>query len=120
MLRNGFTWTQPRSVDFRMTLTARSLGMAGMSQIVVSYKQRPPIARCLKIRILVTAKAIPVGHSLIVKHLSGFVWLVTIDTRGKYVGFLLPELALNDLAMNCLDLRVTLGARPGNVCPCNR
>ena len=60
-------------------------------------------------------QAVGVGHPLRVENLPHFVRLVTIHARRQHVGFFLPGLAANDLAMHLLDGCVALGTRLSNV-----
>ena len=51
---------------------------------------------------------------------TNFVWAMTVNTGGHFVGFLFPQLAANDLAVHLLNLPVTLLAGACNIIPMDR
>jgi hypothetical protein len=65
----------------------------------------------------VTPQTIFVCHALRVVHLPNLVRLMAVDTRGKNVRLLLPQLPSNDLAVDQLDLRMALCAGDRDVLP---
>ena len=63
------------------------------------------------------AQAVGVGHALVVEDPPHLVGLVAVDAGRQHVGLLLPQLALDDLAVHDLDLGVALGAGGRDVAP---
>lgn len=103
-----------------MALTAGDLRVAGLTHLVNLNKQRPAVARSFQSPILVTAHAILVCHSLVIKYFPDFVGLVTIDAGRQRVRFLFPQFPLYDLAVHRLYLSMAFGAGCSNVLPGNR
>jgi hypothetical protein len=72
------------------------------------------IAHHVEVRVGMAFQAILVGN-LVVENPADFMRLMAIDAHGNLVGFLFPELAVNDLTMNLFDAPVTILAGGGDV-----
>ena len=93
-----------------VALRAGDLGVAGGLVLLLVHEHRPPVASPSRRLLLVALQAVRVRHALRVEDLAHLVRLVAVDARGQDVGLLLPELPLDDLPVDGLDLGVALRA----------
>ena len=119
-LSDRFTRTQPRRAYSRVALTARLLYVPRTAQFRPIDKKGPPVFRGLDVLALVTAQAVLIGHSLVVKNLPDLMGLMAVHTGRKNMRLLLPQLALDDLPVHRFDLGMALSAGARDVFPRNR
>ncbi len=65
--------------------------------------------------LCVTCETVRIGHPGVVEDSSYLVWFMAIDAGRDHMGLLFPQFSVDHLAMNLLDLPVTLLARLSDV-----
>ncbi len=111
LLRERLARAQARRRDPGVALAAGLLRVHRAGERRAVDVERPPVLRGLDVGPLVAAQAVAIGHALVVEDLADLVRLVAVDAGGEDVGLLFPQLALDDLAVHRLDLRVALASR---------
>jgi hypothetical protein len=100
-----------------VALAARNFRVARLFNFHRADIQRNSVAGALEAGILMAAEAIGVRHPLRIKDLSDLVRLMAVHTRWQTIGFLFPQFAPDDFAMNRFDLGVAFGTCGSNVPP---
>src|SRR5690349_7299170 len=104
-------------VDAGMALGAGNLDVARVLELVAVVEHRDQLTLVMPGEVVlgVARYAVLVGHALGVEHLAHPVGLVAVHARRDRARTLLPQLALDDLAVHGLDAHVALGAGAGHV-----
>ena len=119
--RDGLAGPHLRGVHLRVALAARYFRVPRVREISEAFTAaNEPSLEDFSSGFSWQLQTVAVGHALRVEDLPDLVRLVAVHARRQDVALLLPELALDHLAVHRLDLGVAFRAGRGDVLPRDR